>query len=699
MTRALAVLVPALALLPAGAAQEPPAPLPTLRITVTLVQVDATVTDSAGRRVTDLHADDFELLQDGQPQTLKLFAYSPQQKPVPAVAPALIAEDAPIAPSDVKRTIALVVDDLALSFQDLARTRQALRDYVTRNMQRGDLVAVVRTGGSIAMIEQFTTDKRVLLEAIDLLKWRFAGRTGMGHIEPLGAADLDARRTSPESLDYGYTLSVLGSLGALEQVVQGMKNLPGRKSVVFLSNGLRQNTTINSALDHLTDLANRSAVSIYSIDPGGLRTNEAQTQNAVPRTPVPSNGPRVPAVFSDSEEASDEPEFGGLQDLATHTGGLGFHDRNDIPECIEQAAEDQSGYYLLAYTPREGTFEKNPDKAKFHRITVRVRRPGLHVRWKSGFNGVSDDAPAVQTPQTRERQILETMASPFAAKGLDVRLTSLFYHNAKDGPFVYSMLHIGARGLSFIHEPAGDWHTTIDLVSLAYRGFDEPMLQHQMVREIRLSDAQHNEALREGLVYNLGDPVKQPGAFILRVVVRDHASQAIGSASQFVTVPDTRKNRFAITGLMLNLAGPEILKQLGVDQHSGPAAEGLGEPWKEGGPALRRYLSSQDIVFGYSIVNPKVHGHDNQFDVVSQVRLYANGKLIYTGNERSVVAVAQDPAHLHAGGVLRLGSRMLPGEYLLQVTVTDRGQKKHPQATQFIDFQVTQKPLAIRSLE
>jgi len=90
----------------------------------------------------------------------------------------------------------------------------------------------------------------------------------------------------------------------------------------------------------------------------------------------------------------DDSDFGmqeGLDALARRTGGLFYHDRNDIPECIRQATDDQLGYYLLGYSPREGTFEKDAAKAKSHRVVVRMRLPGLTVRWKSGFNGVTDE--------------------------------------------------------------------------------------------------------------------------------------------------------------------------------------------------------------------------------------------------------------------------------------------------------------------
>ena len=96
-----------------ASAQQPP----TLRITVTLVQVDAVVTDSQGRHVAGLSRDDFQVLQDGEPQKITYFAE--EAPPAPSKNDLLSVSAQPITSNQVKRTLALVVDDLALSFESL----------------------------------------------------------------------------------------------------------------------------------------------------------------------------------------------------------------------------------------------------------------------------------------------------------------------------------------------------------------------------------------------------------------------------------------------------------------------------------------------------------------------------------------------------------------------------------------------------
>jgi len=196
----------------------------------------------------------------------------------------------------------------------------------------------------------------------------------------------------------------------------------------------------------------------------------------------------------------DESDFGmqeGLDALAKRTGGLFYHDRNDIPECVRQATDDQLGYYLLGYSPREGTFERDSAKAKFHRVTVRMRRPGLTARWKSGFNGVPEQLTVALTsavPKTREQQLLDALASPFSATGLKVRLTSVYNQTKQSGAAVQSLLHFGGHELAFQHEADGTWHAAVDVVTSAYRGVNQPMQQRQRRMEIRLSEAEYQRA-------------------------------------------------------------------------------------------------------------------------------------------------------------------------------------------------------------
>jgi hypothetical protein len=170
------------------------------------VQIDAVVTDSKGRYVTDLTTDDFEVLEDGRPQTITYFSYvriasetpRPAPPPGPEILPLPLPPAAPLRPEDVRRTIVLMVDDLGLSFESMARVRSALRTFVDEQMQPGDLVAVCRTGSA-------------------------------GHDGPVSAE-------APFQIQRSANFTV-GTLGAVSYIVDALRELPGRKSIVQFRRG------------------------------------------------------------------------------------------------------------------------------------------------------------------------------------------------------------------------------------------------------------------------------------------------------------------------------------------------------------------------------------------------------------------------------------------------------------------------------
>src|SRR5215213_4577457 len=205
---------------PAQDPQSTPAPRPTpaaqqqqqqqgadddevVRITTNLVQVDAVVTDKNGKLVTDLKPEEVEIFEDGRPQKVTNFSFVSTAEAAPAEAPRSTPADknAPPAPpvrlrpEQVRRTVALVVDDLGLSFESTYYVKEALKKFVDKQLQPGDLVAIIRTAGGMGALQQFTTDRRQLYVAIDRVKWYPMGRAGVGAFAPLESDPMLRMRT------------------------------------------------------------------------------------------------------------------------------------------------------------------------------------------------------------------------------------------------------------------------------------------------------------------------------------------------------------------------------------------------------------------------------------------------------------------------------------------------------------------------
>src|SRR6185436_9355797 len=167
-----------------------------VRITTNLVQVDAVITDKNGKLVTDLKPEELQLLEDNRAQKITHFFYiagnttaapSPS-KPIGPDSKTLGVPPERLRPEDVRRTIALVVDDLGLSFQSTHFVRRALKQFVDQQMQAGDLVAIIRTSGGMGALQQFTSDRRQLYAAIEHIKWNPGGRSQVGAFAPIAPA-------------------------------------------------------------------------------------------------------------------------------------------------------------------------------------------------------------------------------------------------------------------------------------------------------------------------------------------------------------------------------------------------------------------------------------------------------------------------------------------------------------------------------
>src|SRR6478672_3384344 len=175
-----------------------------VKISTNLIQLDVTVTDAKGKTVTDLRPEEIEVYENGHKQKITNFNFISSAPPVEKaknVKPDPLAPPLPpthLRPEQVRRTIALVVDDLSLSFESAYQTQRALKKFVNEQMEDGDLVAIIRTGAGIGALQQFTSDKRMLYAAIDRVKWNPIGSGGIGAFAPIESTALPGASPTPD---------------------------------------------------------------------------------------------------------------------------------------------------------------------------------------------------------------------------------------------------------------------------------------------------------------------------------------------------------------------------------------------------------------------------------------------------------------------------------------------------------------------
>ena len=711
MPKLLSALIVVVSISSAAFSQMPAAsPTPTpkpgdddvVKISTNLVQIDVTVTDKNGKVVRDLMPEDLEVYQNGKRQEISNFTFISSVREQTAEngekrdvkRPQVVLPPSPVRPEQVRRTIALVVDDLSLSFESTYFARRALKKFVDEQMQDGDLVAIVRTGSGMGALQQFTNDKRQLYAAIERIRWNPMGTGQIGTFAAIeGKVDLglpgsnqeDAEAAAKEQESTRTSIFAAGTLGAINYVVRGMQELPGRKSIMLISDGFKlyeedrtgfkESGRVLEALRRLVDAANRAAVVIYTMDARGLvYTGLSAADDTSGRSPD-----QIEQELSDRRSQLFDTQD-GLVYLAKQTGGTALINNNDLSGGIRKILDDQS-YYLVGYVPDDETF--SAVQRRFNKLEVKVRRPGLKVRYRSGFFGVTDErmSTAAAGPTGRNK-LFYALTSPFGVGQIPLRLNAVFNTDDKGAAFVQSLLHIDLNQIKFTEQPDKKKQAVIDILVVAFG--DNGMIIDQSGRSYTLSLApdQYENLLRQGLVHTFTFPVKKPGAFQLRVAIRDQATDKVGSANQFVEVPNIKKDRILMSGVVLenipvaewerrNLAtGPTIATTVLTDT------------------SARQFKRGTVLNYGYTVFNAKP-GSVEGGNLETQTRLFRDGKLIFEGKPKVAVPQTSRPKAANLLGSLLLGAEMEPGDYVLQVIATDKlASAKKSSASQFVQFEV-----------
>src|SRR5262249_8428443 len=346
----------------------------------------------------------------------------------------------------------------------------------------------------------------------------------------------------------------------------------------------------------------------------------------------------------------------GLAYLARLTGGLAIENENDFNKGIQRVLDDQGGYYLIGYRPDDSTFDPVTGRLNFHKITVKVNRPGLKIRSRSGFFGIPDS----ETRAHQANDLAEVLASPFGAAGVHLRLTSFFGNDDQIGSLVSSALYIDGHDLTFTEQPDG-WHEAeMEVAAYTVGAVGEVIDCLSRTAKIRAGREGYDSILRDGLLYNINVAIKKPGAYHLRIAVRDSASKRVGIASQFIEVPDLSKNRLALSGIFLSgldLREANKKEAVSTDAEVADDAQAI--------PALRRLRPGMEMHYAYYIYNAKLDVAKRP-QLLTQVRLFRDGQLAYEGKVMPYnVGPEPDLKRLRAGGLIKLSLQAPPGEYIL----------------------------------
>ena len=693
--------------LAASVSQDPSTRQPTFRTSTNIVVIDAVVLDGNGRHVRDLTVDDFEVIQSGRTMPVRQVVYVESAAGATGSsdsAGALLRAPSASAPAARRpsiggtpipsnaRVMAVVVDDLGLSFESTATIRRTLTKFVNEQVKPGDLVAILRTSTGAGALQQFTTDKRLLLAAVDRVRWTILSRSGISAFTPIVAPDAtgasnpgsgSAEATDERSIE-GLRTQMLaaGSLGALEFVIRGVEPLPGRKSVVFVSEGMRLidrpkgfetagSGRVWRAFTRVMDRANRAGVVVYTMDPRGLATGGLTAEdNPQPEPPTPGGPPGTGGSLSEAaravvlNSAADRRAFlmdshESLVYIAEQTGGFAILNTNDLNRGFDRVLNDLAGYYLIGY---EGV----PNSVRSWdpgRVRIRVKRPGVRVRSRRALFGPADSERVSDT--TSGDPLVDAAMSPFSASKLDVRVTGLFAHDPGKGSFLRSLFFIDPSAVEFAQREDGRHVAQITLALLTFGEDGRITDQWKRLVDLQLEPDTYRRVRERGILYSASIPIKKPGGYQLRAAARDERTTAVGSSSQFVEIPRVGKGRLALSSIVMRSADAASTAAE-ASTYDAPL-EGLGdtvfgEPW------VRIFSKGSDAVYTYEIYDGV---SDDRTTLTTTAVLMRDGRAMHSGpasplrradRGRSVRAIP-------VAGRLSFSGATPPGSYTLQITV------------------------------
>jgi VWFA-related protein len=596
------------------------------------VQVDAVALDSTGRLATGLGVKDFEVLHDGRPQAVEKVDFIETRG---------------------RRTIALIVDDLGLTPPAMRQVRWTVRKFVDEQVKAEDRISIVRTSGGAGWLQQLTADKTLLGEAADRLQFC-----------PWSRAEADA-----EAREQALALS----LGTVRHAIDYMREEPGRKEVVLISENLRERSTshrgmaLKIAFDELGKMADAGSVVFYAIDPHGL----------VAQTAPPPEGKQAP-VISFSSNATRAPDFGYMI-LARDTGGMIVENR-DTAAALQRVLGDLEGYYAITYRPDAASFGMATGERQFESLTVKPVRPDVMVRARNGVlparAKVETEEPVLSLEDSwRSRAI----GSPFASGEIHVRVTPIFESSATAGSVVDAVTYLDPRDLTLVQGLDGVRSTKLEVVLAAYGELGSIDAEGSSEVALRFPAAHFDQAREDGLFFVLRLQVHKPGPYLFTVALRDETGNRVGASSQFVEIADVAKGAFAISGLYLQgeLADPAKVEVGGITK---VASENAG---------VRIFREGSKFRFGYVLLN-LMADQDGRSTVEVASDILRDGVPVYTGQVRSLsFEPSADSKRRAAVGSLTLAKEMAPGVYVLRVTVTDKDPRaKGRVARQYMDFEV-----------
>jgi VWFA-related protein len=529
-----------------------------------LVLVPTLVTDKSGNHVKGLTKDDFTLLENGAEQKIATFeeVTSDARRPSHPKNPNEFTNSLAAGATHARVTI-IVLDLINTPLMAQADARKELLNYLTQSLDQREptgLYTLTRSG--IRMIHDFTTDPRVLVAALHMVKGdayemvdspegveaitgtaspdgsggetslSSAGRGSRGSAG--AAAEAQRLQTMMEDSELNFQafeqrMAITYTLDGMQEVAQALAGIPGRKALIWASGGFPFNVSDNTMqlvpysrdslsdvlpmYEHTWQLLNQAQIALYPVDVKGLQV--VTLPSASVRNPGKHYGRNMSTRQLDTQ--------GTFQTFASMTGGRAYYNSNDLAKGFRDAVNDSAEYYMLGYY-----LDRSKPKSGWRKLSVKVKRDHVEVRARSGFF-VTD---ATTDPEnSRKTDISSALQSPmnYTSLTLVARWTKVEPGKEPGKKHVNYEMQL-APDAGVVNE-ADNNRVALDFVALAKTPEGKlagpPMGQKV---DVHLPAERLPIVKQQGVLYRDALDLA-PGEYTVRFVVRDDLSGRTGSVA------------------------------------------------------------------------------------------------------------------------------------------------------------------------
>ncbi len=673
-----------------------------IKVKSNLVNIDVMVKDKKGKYISDLKPEDFTIIENGVPQTLKFFDAPLNTAPEKA-RPDVAVETAPVA-APTRNYVSIVLDSQSTDITNLKPVREGIAKFVREQTTEADAIALFSISTGLSLLVPFTQDKTKLLAALEnagvsAVSKNFEQRDIARNIEnlreqlstaPSGpttsitspAAGSEAARAMIAARmlqQFTQLRTVLGLqqsrpiLAAIAAICDGLKNIPGKKTLVLFSQGFVTPAALDWQIQSTIDIANRANVAIYIIDSAGLRAAAPASGSLVPSSPlagvsaITNQEQRIQAVggenvFDYARQEGQNRQYDILYRMSGDTGGRFLKGNNDLAQGLERINQEIQARYTLAYSSTNQNFD-----GTFRKVKVEVRRPDAQVVSRSGYFAIPPEELVLLSPE--EKKLLETFDTAAVKNELPLFL-ELIPFRSRDG--------LNTVALSIELPPAAvrfDRNGQKRSMRLQVLGIVRNSPERILSRlggnfDVDLSAEQYESIISKNIFYRQ-DVMLAAGDYTVDLIVRDKLSGKVSSRRQKLGVPEPN-SEFAATPVVLSRYVESI-------RDAGPSAEfdvlSSGNVRIRPSPA-HQFQRSDNLIFFSNVYNAAPSTETGKPLVRVTVRLFKDGQPATKPYDYVLTETSNDPVpHLTLAEYVKL-SELSAGNYTVKIQTKDMVTRK-----------------------